>query len=90
MKEVKKARTGKYSVKWYHCRECRYGRQVGTNHWGEVYERCPDCCKLVVWDCDEPMPEGFEKPEPWRIVKLSEVAEIMSLDPKRHVLKRMR
>ena len=69
--------TGKYSTKPYKCTGCGQEVEIGTNHWGEVYPNCYQCQKPTVWECLEPMPEGYEKPEQWKIVKFAQVAEIM-------------
>lgn len=74
-------RTGPVSHKLYKCKTCGDERSVATNHWGEFYERCPKCgwkhpMETQVFECQEPLPEGYEKPEPWKIVKLGEIAEI--------------
>ena len=68
--------TSKLSWKPYEC-ECGYEREVQTNHWGEVYDRCPCCRNIVAWKCNETPPAGYGVPEKWKIVKLSDVAEVI-------------
>ena len=75
--------TGKYSIKPYHCERCGNVEQHGTNHWGEFYNtRCKGCSwknpldPFVTWICDEPLPEGYEKPTPWKKATLGEICEI--------------
>jgi hypothetical protein len=73
--------TGKYSIKPYRCRNCGNESNIGTNHWGEVYSRCNNCAwytpyKAPVHECLVPPPDGVGIPPPWRIVALSEIAEI--------------
>lgn len=78
--------TGKYSVKEYRCTRCGHVSRIGTNHWGECYPSCSECSwknpmqPMVAHECLEPMPEGFTKPKPWKIVKLGDVAEVVSRD----------
>jgi len=78
----KKPITGKYSRKDYRCTRCGHVQSHGTNHWGEIYPRCDNCQWKhpmqvgSVWECLEPMPEGYEKPKPWRKVKLGDIVEI--------------
>lgn len=77
--------TGKYSQKLYRCRECGHEQMQGTNHWGECYSwgncnKCPACgwkhpMDVTIWDCVETAPNGYSKPLPWKIVKLSEILE---------------
>jgi hypothetical protein len=55
---------------------CGQEKEIGTNHWGECYPFCSVCQRHTVWVCQEEMPEGYEKPEPWKLVKLGDIAEI--------------
>lgn len=76
-----KPTTGRYSIKRYQCKRCGHESQEGTNHWGEIYSRCSNCSwkyplEATVKVCLEPVPEGYGTPEPWKIVKLGDVAEI--------------
>lgn len=75
--------TGKVEVKRYRCCECGHEQQMSTNHYGEVYSRCPRCG----WKhpgqsgrhaCVEPLPPGWTTPEPWKVVKIAEVATIIT------------
>lgn len=78
---------GKYSYKDFKCRHCGHVKKIGTNHWGECYSlgnynSCPACgwkrpMDVTIWDCIEPIPEGYTKPEPWKIVKLGDICEII-------------
>lgn len=77
----KKPTTGACSSKPYRCTHCGHERQVVTNHWGEIYSPCPACSwkrpgQATVSTCVEPVPEGYGVPEPWKIVKLGDVADI--------------
>ena len=69
--------TGKYSIKKYKCRSCGTKKETGTNHWGSIYPYCNNCNSLSIWDCLDKMPEGYKKPEEWKIVRLGDVAEIV-------------
>lgn len=56
---------------------------VGTNHYGEIYSRCPSCSWKYPLECGrhvclEPVPESIGVPEPWKIVKLGDVATIVT------------
>jgi len=53
--------TGKYSVKPYQCSVC------SAEHFTDP---------IAVWECLEPMPEGYEKPTPWKKVLLGDIATI--------------
>lgn len=68
--------TGPVSVKLYKCRTCGETSYHGTNHWGAIYPWCKGCHGVVVMDCLEPMPEGYEKPEEWKCAKLGDIATI--------------
>jgi DNA-directed RNA polymerase subunit RPC12/RpoP len=78
-----KPTTGKYSQKRYRCCDCGHEREVGTNHWGEIYGKCPACGWKQPMrmggrhECLEPVPEGMGVPEPWIEVKLGDVCEIV-------------
>jgi hypothetical protein len=75
--------TGKYSIKKYRCTnpDCLHEHNVGTNHWGEIYSRCPKCAWKTPMnpypqECMESAPEGYGIPEKWTIVRLGDIAEI--------------
>ena len=71
--------TGKYSVKPYECTECGNEIETGTNHWGECYPFCKVCGKHTPHMCTEEVPEGYGTPEPWKMVKLEDVCEIIEI-----------
>ena len=81
--EESKPTTGKYSHKRYRCTRCGHEQLQGTNHWGQIYPACPKCQWKnpmtigSVWECLETMPIGYQKPKPWRQVKLGDVCEIV-------------
>jgi len=77
--------TGKYSIKPYKCSECGQEVETGTNHWGDIYPWCYVCNKPTVWECQEELPEGYEKPEPWKAKRLGDVVEIMRLSRRRKI-----
>lgn len=69
------------TAKPYRCTHCEHVRMVQTNHWGEVYSRCPNCSWKRPIDATVsvpvgPVPEGAWVPEPWQQVRLGDVAEI--------------
>ena len=80
--ETKKPTTGPYSQKRYRCDRCGLEQTHGSNHWGEIYPACRGCSgrnplsPQAAMTCLEPMPEGYDRPMPWRMVKLSEVVEV--------------
>ena len=84
--------TGKYSLKPYQCSSCGAEKEIGTNHWGECYPYCSICMEQTVWKCLDPVPEGYTTPKPWKTVKLSDILKIetLSIDPKTHVLTKIR
>lgn len=71
--------TGKVTSKKYKCQGCGHESMHSTNHYGEIYVACPQCSwksptdKIKVYECLEPLPEGWEKPAPWEIVKLGDI-----------------
>lgn len=75
--------TGEVTTKVYRCRECGAESQESTNHYGEIYRRCRSCSwkspmeSIKVFECVEPLPEGWEKPAPWKIVRLADVVEAL-------------
>lgn len=74
--------TGKYSHKRYQCSNCKHEHIIGTNHWGDVYSRCPNCGwktprEIFPQVCLEELPEGYDKPKPWKIVKLGDICDII-------------
>lgn len=75
----KKKTIGKVTHKLYKCVNCGHEQLQGTNHWGDIYPHCPKCqWKRPMefgsrWECLEPIPEGYDKPEPWVTVKLGDV-----------------
>jgi len=70
---------GKITHKLYKCIKCGHEQLQGTNHWGQIYSDCPKCQWKrpmemgSVWECQEPIPDGYSKPEPWVTVKLGNV-----------------
>lgn len=72
----KKPTTGKYSRKPYRCTGCGTEENHGTNHWGDIYPHCRKCGSVTVWNCLEPLPEGYDTPPKWKIVKLGDIADI--------------
>ena len=74
--------TGKYSQKLYKCKNCGFEQLHGTNHWGEIYPACNGCQWKrpmeigSIWECLEVMPEGYKRPEPWKMVRLGDIIEI--------------
>lgn len=74
-------KTGKVSHKQYKCTRCGHVSSQQTNHYGETYGPCVCNWKNPmkgnpVHECLETRPEGWEKPEPWKMVKLGDIAEI--------------
>ena len=69
--------TGKYTHKKYKCTSCGHESMIGTNHYGECYPRCINCGWKhprelgQVHVCLEPLPEDWEAPEPWKLVKFN-------------------
>ena len=74
--------TGKISSKLYKCTECGHESLHSTNHYGEIYPSCRNCSwksplsPTKVHVCLEPLPEGWQKPAPWKTVKLGDVVTI--------------
>lgn len=75
--------TGEMAEKKYKCQGCGHESMHYTNHYGEFYERCPKCSwktpmdPVRVYECLEPLPEGWQKPPPWKKVKLGDVMEFV-------------
>ena len=74
--------TGKVSVKEYKCPRCGKIEKHSTNHWGAFYDRCRGCSwknplnPIIAWECQEPVPEGYVKPKPWKLIKMSDMIRI--------------
>ena len=75
--------TGTYSEKLYRCTLCGHEYLLGTNHWGECYPKCKNCGWKrpmemgQVHVCLETAPEGYEKPEPWKQVKMGDLIKVI-------------
>jgi len=68
--------TGRIAVKPYQC-QCGHISQHSTNHYGEIYLQCNKCLNGVsVHTCLEPLPKGWGKPTPWKMVKLGDLVKI--------------
>lgn len=71
--------TGKVESKPYKCSECGHIESHSTNHYGSIYIRCNQCSwkspmsSTKVFECQMPLPEGWQKPEEWKIVKLGDL-----------------
>lgn len=68
--------TGKVTSKAYRCSECGGVQQMSTNHYGECYPFCVQCQKPTRWLCMQVLPEGWEKPAPWKIGILGYPVEV--------------
>ena len=74
--------TGKITAKMYRCKSCGHESLHSTNHYGEIYPRCTACGWKhpmemgQVHTCLEPLPEGMGVPEPWKMVKLGDIATV--------------
>jgi len=66
---------GKLTWKLYRCVKCGSKEDQQTNHWGEIYNiKCKGLCgTYTVFECMEDPPKGYEKPPPWKMVKLDEI-----------------
>jgi hypothetical protein len=79
---VNKSTTGRYSIKKYQCSTCNDIQDHGTNHWGEIYISCKKCSwkspmdPIKIFHCLEPLPTGYDKPEPWKKVRLGDICQI--------------
>lgn len=79
--------TSKISSKLYKCAHCGEEHFVATNHYGSIYSRCPNfrCVsrrpvinatyKPPKHDCLEPLPEGMDRPEDWKVVTIEVAAQ---------------
>jgi DNA-directed RNA polymerase subunit RPC12/RpoP len=82
----------KLSYKKYQCQRCGHVMDIQTNHWGEVYPRCPNCSwkhpldQQSTFKVIEPVPEGAWIPEPWKKVRLGDVADIVVVKNKKKSL----
>lgn len=65
------------SRKPYQCTTCSNEKEFLTNHFGECYPYCEICKTQTVWKCNEALPTGMELPPKWKLVKLSDVVEIV-------------
>jgi len=67
--------TGQITSKEYRCTHCGHIESASTNHFGEIYSKCSNCSwkrpgQVTVRECVEPLPRGWDKPEPWKTVTL--------------------
>jgi len=76
--------------KKYKCSKCGFVKEIDTNHYGECYSwghsnTCPNCPPYAkypeyggstTWKCMEKPPKPENVPEPWKKVKLGDIAEI--------------
>ncbi len=78
-----KIKTGKVAPKRYKCQNCNTEIIANTNHYGEFYDICKNCSWKSPMDpikthvCLEPLPEGWEKPESWKKLKLGDICEFI-------------
>jgi hypothetical protein len=74
--------TGKITPKRYRCVSCGHESTLYTNHYGECYPRCCRCGWKHPMEigqthiCLDPVPEGWEVPEPWTTVKLGDICSV--------------
>ena len=75
-------KTGYLTAKRYQCTSCGHITTESTNHYGDIYPRCPNCGWKhpmetgQVFKCLEPLPEGWSTPAPWKTVKLGDVTQV--------------
>lgn len=84
-----KKTVGKYTKKRYECSKCGYVKIIGTNHYGQCYSMwgsynaCPKCRPVygsTVWNCVEPLPEGWDRPPNWKQTTLGEIGDFKIAD----------
>lgn len=86
---TKKIITGKVTPKRYKCMSCGHISTHSTNHYGEIYPPCRNCAWKhpmefgQVHKCMEEVPKGWGTPEPWKRVKLGDIAEIKEIKVRR-------
>lgn len=74
------------SSKKYKCQRCGYEMMTTTNHYGEIYPRCPNCSwkyplsPQSTFKFVGKIPKNAWIPEPWKKVKLGDVADIETLN----------
>jgi DNA-directed RNA polymerase subunit RPC12/RpoP len=74
---------GKVTMKRYRCRGCGRESMRSTNNYGDIYITCNTCSwktppeLISTYECLEPLPEDWERPEPWKVVKLGDIADIV-------------
>jgi len=73
----------------YRCCNCGHEHPIATNHYGEVYSRCPNsscpsrlpainaCHKPPRHECLEPLPEGMARPKPWKTARLGDLVKVV-------------
>jgi hypothetical protein len=83
---------GPITRKRYRCTHCEQESVQATNHYGETYGSCENfqCVsrrpmgnatrKPPRHECLEALPEGWEKPEPWKQVDLGEFFGVVPRD----------
>lgn len=82
---MSKPTTCKASHKRYQCTACGHVEEHQTNHYGEIYPRCRKCGWKRPMEmgqrhvCLETVPEGMGVPEPWKMTKLGDVCEIITI-----------
>ena len=80
--------TGEMLLKRYRCKnvDCQHVRLVSTNHYGDIFDRCPKCSwkhprDVTISECLEPLPTGWIKPDEWTTIRLGEVLDFGNLIP---------
>lgn len=74
--------TGRITAKRYRCTRCGAESTESTNHYGDFYPMRPRCCgwkhplEAATFECLEPLPEGWARPEPWRKVRLGDLVKV--------------
>lgn len=72
---MSKPTTSKYCQKMYRCIGCKAEKSLGTNHYGECYPYCNACHCITKHKCLEPCPKHMSKPKKWKMIKLRDVVE---------------
>jgi DNA-directed RNA polymerase subunit RPC12/RpoP len=86
---AKHRKTGYVTAKRYQCASCGGITTESTNHYGDIYPRCPHCGWKhpmeagQVLKCLEPVPEGWGTPTPWKTVRLGDIAQVVTGKAKR-------
>lgn len=87
---TEKPYTEKVRLKAYTCARCGHEKEMSTNHYGQVYDRCNACSwkhplePIVTWECQEEPPPHMQRAPDWTRTTLGGLLRMSNIKECKH------